>query len=39
MTLGQFILLILVVVVFWLGKKSKKQDTKINELEKKIEKK
>jgi hypothetical protein len=38
MTLGQLILLVLVVVVFWLGKKSKKQETKINELEKKLEK-
>ena len=36
MTLGQLILLVMVVVVFWLGKKTKKQETRINDLEKKL---
>jgi len=36
MTLGQLILLILVVVVFWLGKKLKKQETKLADMEKKL---
>ena len=36
MTLGQLILLVVAVVVFWLGKKVKKQETRIGDLEKKI---
>ena len=39
MTLGQFILLVLVVVVFWLGKKSKKHEDKLDEFEKRLGKK
>ena len=33
MTLGQLLLLVLIVVVFWLGKKLKKHEAKIAELE------
>ena len=36
MTLGQLILIVLIVIVFWLGKKLKKHEEKIDELEKKI---
>jgi len=39
MTLGQLILLILVVVTFWLGKKLKKQESKLRSLEDKLDKK
>ena len=37
MTLGQLILLMLIVIVFWLGKKLKKQEDKIKELEDRFE--
>ena len=36
MTLGQLILIVLIVIVFWLGKKLKKHEEKIDELEKKV---
>lgn len=36
MTLGQLILLILIVIIYWMGKKLKKQEAKIEEIEKKI---
>ena len=38
MTLGQLILLMLIVVVFWMGKKLKKQEQRISELEGQIKK-
>ena len=37
MTLGQLLLLVLIVVVFWMGKKLKKHETKIKELEDQFE--
>ena len=37
MTLGQLILLILVVVTVWLGKKMKKQEYRLKDLENKLE--
>ena len=37
MTLGQLLLLILIVVVFWMGKKLKKHETRIDELEEELE--
>lgn len=37
MTLGQLLLLALIVVVFWLGKKLKRHEEKIKELEDKLE--
>ena len=33
MTLGQLLLLVLIVVVFWLASKLKKQEQRIDELE------
>jgi hypothetical protein len=35
MTLGQLLLLVLIVVVFWLASKLKKQEQRIDELERK----
>jgi hypothetical protein len=35
MTLGQFLLLVLIVVVFWIVSKLKKQDERIDRLESK----
>jgi preprotein translocase subunit YajC len=35
MTLGQFLLLILIVIVFWMGKKMKKHEDRLKELENK----
>jgi len=35
MTLGQLLLLVLIVVVFWLGSKLKKHEDRIDELESK----
>ena len=39
MTLGQLLLLGLIVVVFWLGKRLKKHESRIKELEEAIEEK
>ena len=36
MTLGQLLVLALIVVVFWLGKKLKKHEEKIKQLESKL---
>jgi len=33
MSLGQFLLLVLIVVVFWLASKLKKQDQRLDKLE------
>lgn len=38
MSLGQLLILVLIVVVFWLGKRAKKQEERIKELEKKARK-
>jgi len=38
MTLGQLLILALIVVVIWLGKKLKKHEEKIKKLEDKLEK-
>ncbi len=37
MTLGQFLVLMLIVVVFWMGKKLKNHEDKIKKLEDQIE--
>ena len=36
MTLGQLLILALIVVVFWLGKRLKKHEEKIKQLENKL---
>lgn len=36
MSLGQLLILVLIVVVVWLGKKSKKHEEKIKDLEDKL---
>ena len=38
MTLGQLLLLVLIVIIFWLGKKLKQHEVKIKELEKEVKK-
>jgi hypothetical protein len=37
MTLGQFLLLMTIVVLFWMGSRLKKHETRIKELEEQIE--
>ena len=37
MTLGQLLILALIVVVYWLGKRLKKHEEKIKELEKRVQ--
>lgn len=36
MTLGQLLLLVLIVVVFWLGRKLKKHEDRIDKLESEV---
>jgi len=37
MTLGQLLILALIVVVYWLGKRLKRHEEKIKELEKRVQ--